>query len=860
MADHPDVASSDPTVARTSAPASGASERFSPGDLLDERYRIVALLGRGGMGEVYRAEDLKLGQQVALKFLPRNTLGSAALERLYGEVRLGRRVSHPNVCRLYDIGEWQGHHFVTMEYIDGEDLASLLRRIGKLPREKAIELARDICAGLAAAHGLGVVHRDLKPANIMVDGRGNAIITDFGLAALATDLEEREELAGTPAYMAPEQLAGQPATTKTDLYALGLVLYEMFTGRRRFEGRSVEEIRGLHRSSDSASISRDTKSIDPVIQQVVMRCIEPKPEDRPSSIHAVIAALPGGDPLQAALEAGETPSPEMVAAAGASGELAPVIGIPLLVLAIGLIVFLVLGESRFEITGVRPFPKHPRVLEHEARQILEATGHSREPADRIWLFVTDDDFFFGWNAENPDVDAATVNPSPIQFVYRESPEELMPLAGWGGDRRAIPHDPPHTEPGMARVYLSPEGLLSNLVVVPSAGMIGQEEQEVDWRMLFDRAGLDFDSATEIPLDRTAPVDTDEKRAWRTSSTNDPTNVVDVVGGSFAGRAVWFEVIPPWRETIGYDRRPSFFTESRIGDVIVTLAIITVVLVGLWVARRNLRRGRGDRTGAVRLATTIFVLLATSSILRADHSISITIEWRLIVDLVALALFRAVVIAVIYLALEPYLRRKWPTLLVSWSRLLAKRFTDPLVGRDVFLGTVASLVASGLYVASRILPGGPLAIESGGYGSTLSSARQALAVLLNIFVSSVLPTLVFAAIMVGIAILFRKRIFGMIGIYLMMMVITLAGGFDGPIQLIASLLINFVAVLILGRLGLLATFVYFSVGGLFAIPMTFDTSRFFFATSMIPVAFILLLLLYGFFVSLGSRSLIPQTDA
>jgi serine/threonine protein kinase len=156
---------------------------FSPGTVLVERYRIVALLGRGGMGEVYRAEDLKLGNVVALKFLPASLQNdAAALAGFHAEVRNARQVSHPNVCRVYDIGEVNGQHFLTMEYIDGEDLASLLRRIGRLPADKALETAHQICAGLAAAHDCGLLHRDLKPANIMLDGRGRVRITDFGLA------------------------------------------------------------------------------------------------------------------------------------------------------------------------------------------------------------------------------------------------------------------------------------------------------------------------------------------------------------------------------------------------------------------------------------------------------------------------------------------------------------------------------------------------------------------------------------------------------------------------------------------------------------------------------------------------------
>src|SRR5262245_22701571 len=153
---------------------------FTPGTILGERYRIVSLLGRGGMGEVYRAEDLKLEEMVALKFLPRRLSDSPSrVAQLIREVRIGRQISHANVCRIHDIGEVDGRHYLSMEYIDGEDLQSLLRRVGRLSSDKAREIARQLCAGLAAAHAKGVLHRDLKPANVMIDGRGHARITDF---------------------------------------------------------------------------------------------------------------------------------------------------------------------------------------------------------------------------------------------------------------------------------------------------------------------------------------------------------------------------------------------------------------------------------------------------------------------------------------------------------------------------------------------------------------------------------------------------------------------------------------------------------------------------------------------------------
>jgi serine/threonine protein kinase len=279
--------------------------RFAPGAVLAGRYCIIGLVGRGGMGEVYRADDLRLGQQVALKLLPAGLSDDPVrLAQFHNEVRTARQVSHPNVCRMYDIGEIEGALFLTMEYVDGEDLTSLLRRIGRLPEDKALDIARQIAAGLAAAHERGVVHRDLKPANIMLDGAGKVRLMDFGLAAVGAVTDVRP---GTPAYMAPEQLAGREVTARSDIYALGLVLYELFTGRRAFDAKTLNDLVEQHEAGVVVAPRAIIAGLDPAIARAILRCLEQDPARRPALALAVSAALPGGDPLAAALAANAAP-------------------------------------------------------------------------------------------------------------------------------------------------------------------------------------------------------------------------------------------------------------------------------------------------------------------------------------------------------------------------------------------------------------------------------------------------------------------------------------------------------------------------------------------------------------------------
>jgi len=453
---------------RQSGPSSFESiddSRFVPGTILAERYRIIGLIGSGGMGEVYRADDLKLSQPVALKFLPDQFLSDgAALARFHREVRVARQVSHRNVCRVYDIGEVDGQQYLSMEFIKGEELSSLLRRIGRLPADKAIEIKRQLCAGLAAAHDRGVIHRDLKPANVMIDADGNVRITDFGIAGLIEEIRDEDVRAGTPAYMSPEQLAGQELTVRSDIYSLGLVLYELFTGKKVFDAPTLVQLLQL-RKRDTTPTTPSTliRDIDPLVERAILRCVEKEPDKRPASAIQVAASLPGGDPLAAALAAGETPSPEMVAAASREGALKPPVAVALLATVAIAFLAVVLLADKVQLHRLVSLEKSPEALKERARTVVRRLGMTEQPADSTFGLGVDYDALNYLFQNKPALlsQLGKSEPATMYFWYRQSPRYLIPR--YQNASRARVWDPPEVEPGMATVILDPMGRLLEFI-------------------------------------------------------------------------------------------------------------------------------------------------------------------------------------------------------------------------------------------------------------------------------------------------------------------------------------------------------------------------------------------------------------
>jgi tetratricopeptide (TPR) repeat protein len=421
---------------------SGDSGPLSPGQNFGWRYRILALLGVGGMGAVYQAWDAELGVAVAIKVIRTEIMAdpaaSAEVERRFKrELLLARQVTHKNVVRIHDLGEIDGIKYITMPYVEGTDLASLLRREGVLPVATVLRIARSIVAGLVAAHAAGVVHRDLKPANIMVDRDGEALVMDFGIAnstahaagvhatsgtggpppgpivqGLIHEETNHGAIVGTVAYMAPEQARGESVDQRADVYALGLIIYDMLAGRRRSEkGDSASaELQGRMKQAPPA-LASVVPDVPAPVDRIVSKCLEPDPKLRYQTSHELAADLDRLD---------------------ADGELIPVkrvVGLPLVGTALVALLLVFAGAWWFS----RPAPP---AAEHEPVSVLIAdfqngTGdpafdRTMEPVMKMALegagFIT---------AYDRTTVRRTIGVAPPETLTEQSAQELAVKSGLG---------------------------------------------------------------------------------------------------------------------------------------------------------------------------------------------------------------------------------------------------------------------------------------------------------------------------------------------------------------------------------------------------------------------------------------------
>ncbi|MEA2568468.1 MAG: eukaryotic-like serine/threonine-protein kinase [Acidobacteriota bacterium] len=809
--------------------------QFTPGSMIAGRYRIAGILGKGGMGEVYRADDVKLGQTVALKFLPaRLARDPILLAHLHDEVRHGRQVSHPNVCRTYDIGEADGAHFVAMEFVDGEDLARLLHRIGRLAHDKAVDIARGIAAGLMAAHAKGILHRDLKPANVMIDSHGDARITDFGLALSATDIQDGG-LAGTPAYMAPELLQGEPATVQSDLYALGLVMYELFTGHRAHTSKTLpDRIREL--TSEITLPSNHIRDIDPAVERVILRCLSSESSQRPRSARAVIEALPGGDPLAAAMAAGETPSPRIVAAAGTEGSLSRRVAWSLLIATIVMTTAAVMLQRSQSISHVVPFERSPEVLFDRMQTIAGQLGVPTKgrPIHGVYERLN----FQDWLAKREG--------SHVAEAMRNGPGLLLFRSEYGvSDAESRLEPLLATAPGRTTIDVDTQGRLSSLLVAPEKGDIPQ--RPLNWPQLLALAGLSDATLTAIPPAHAPPVPFDARAAWSGAFANSRTPI-RVEAAAWHGMPVFFRITGDW-DRGDFPELPAPFAFA-IG-VIAVLIVVTCALA--W---NNFRRRRGDRNGALRVAAAVFILKAIASLLEVTWSSNPFLALAEAIRLLGSSLGNAAIVYMVYLAIEPYLRRRWPDRLIAWSRLVSGRLHDPMVGRDVLIGLTAgaayALIAAVSPVVARIM--GITAAPEIQNKQALLGAGQAMSVVISNFISATSLAFFTMTVLVLATIVLHRRLLAAAVLFVIVgSVFLLAASVPLPIALAAATLLTYIPY----HYGLLTSLLLFALQlQIFRFPIV-DAP---WATPLaaIPCVTLAVLAIWAFRTSLGGHSAFAET--
>ena len=852
---------------------------------MDERYRIVGLLGKGGMGEVYRADDLKLGQPVALKFLPEHLLSDgAAMARFHREVRVARQVSHKNVCRVYDIGEVDGRQFLSMEFIKGEELSSLLHRIGRLPSDKAIQIARQICAGLAAAHESGVLHRDLKPSNVMIDEHGNARITDFGLAGLAEELGAEELSAGTPAYMAPEQLEGQEQTVRTDIYSLGLVLYEVFTGKKAFDAPTMGQLLDLRRSDTTPTTpSSLVQNIDPLVERVILRCLEKDPDRRPASALQVAASLPGGDPLAAALAAGETPSPEMVAATPRAGVLRPGIALALLASILVGFVLIIWFSGKVDLHHRVPFEKSPDALRERASTIINRLGYIDPPADRTCGFALNVDYLRYKSNEESSLrwNLSTGRPAILYFWYRQSPRYLAPIKV--ENTSATLDDPPTIISGMANVSLDTLGRLIKFEAVPpQVDAASSSQTQVDtkqsddpvptknpegetrspqletnpWAALFEEAGMDLAKFTPTQSQWLPLGNSDSRAAWEGKLPGQPEIPIRVEAAAYRQKPVYFELIGPWTRP-ERTQEFQFRTGAKIFTVVIIILFLSFMITGVWFARKNLQEGRGDRRGAFRLAIYLFSALTVSWIFLTHHYLYLGEFFQLFMPQAMASLFFSSLLWLFYMALEPYVRRWWPHRIVSWTRLLAGDFRDPLIGRDILIGSVFGVAIVVVNYLAYLAFGFFTSFEPtvAGNLSSLLGLRESVGQFFNLPATfSVFLGLFYLFLLLLLYLLCgRKEWLSSVVAWLLPTVLWGLPARNPMLGLLFGGLIYALVLVVTTRFGLLALIASQFFTLLFATyPMTWDFSVWYASSTIFALCAGVAVVLYGFYISLGGQ--------
>lgn len=678
--------------------------QFESGDAVSDRFRILRKLGSGGMGDVWAAQDEQLDEEVALKFI--RFQGGAAQadqwkQRFLAEVRAARQVTHPNVCRVHDVGESGEQVFLSMELVDGVDLTKRIRQEGPLPRAKAVQLARELSSALAAIHAAGLLHRDLKPANILFDSKGAAKVSDFGLASKATDSKTTKHdsgsRSGTRSYMAPEIQNGGHPSQASDVFALGLVLYEAVTGRRAFRtGLAICE--AARQGNEPRSPSSFPIKVDPILERVIKRCLAFDPEARPPSAATIADVLAMDDALDAMLALGENPTPEVISDSTARGLVSRRQG--LLLIAICWLIILV--STYLDIGGSlhRLPPTPPAAAAAAARTKLDAAiglGPSQPTTAASYFEVRQlpapDGFSY----------ARDHYPTP-GFWHREAHKSLSPL------KLATLFD----DLGQTQIDDPTDSERSALTLI--FNLDGTPVRMTDMRPdpLVNRVDPAINQAPEASIDALFELLHFERDLFKPTAAT--TNSLAAFDGFNLERQTWIgpdqerlELVLSGPRIRAFEVLWPFIDDDPIdlSIVLANIVLVTLLLLAIPFSIRHFRRAQGDIVGVLRLTLVIFASTACSAYCFADWPLDPLEPEALLGFVLAgflLGFYLALLTWILFMAVEPLVQRFWPRSLVTWTRILHGRFRDRLVASHVLIGLASAAAQQVVFDVMRPMRG------------------------------------------------------------------------------------------------------------------------------------------------------------
>ncbi len=648
------------------------------------------------------------------------------------------------------------------------------------------------------------------------------------------------------------------------------MLYEVFTGKPVFAAKSPAEIARLHRESAPTTPTSHVSDLDPAVERVILRCLDRDPSERPASAMAVSAALPGGDPLAAALAAGETPSPELVAAAGESEamHLGPAAVYGLLIAAE--LVCLVFLTWAVGVHGYVPLDKPPQALEDRAREVLAKLGYTNEPADTAFGFQRNASYMDWLDKNDPSPNRwerlREPRPGGMYFWYRQSPGRFRPVPPWDSRGFVGPGNPPWQVPGEAYVSLDPAGRLRRFYVIPGMRFSSPDEaakpvEEADWPMLFDLAGLNFESFTPANPRWTFSFRVDKRMAWSGVYPDAPDIDIQVEAGLVEGKPAYFRFANPWEEPepapTNAAEQPSSsmrlarFVERWHGTV--SFVVVLSVLTGAGLLAMSRHRALGDLQGAFRIGCFAYVAMLLGTLLNGEHLLPRTVDELMKVFVVAT--FFALVVFSSYLALEPFARRLWPTMLVAWTRLLSGRMRDPLVGKSILVGTVCGSLIQLLRALALNAPGWlgepqwpmlyPLHI-AGAVHRSLSHASM------NVFYP-IFFGFVYLSLLVLLRFLLRRQWLAAV-VFLLIVPVMVGRDFQLlPWVPLSALLAALVILLVLLRFGVLALIACLYCDRMLqAAPLSPDLSAWYAHATLVPLGLVAAITCYGLYAATHGR--------